>query len=67
MLGRVLGALFESSFARRFSLLISSKEGLTSTEHLLTPLHISNGAAPESDTTDPEAHEVLLESTDFVI
>jgi hypothetical protein len=35
------------------------------TGRLLAFMHMSNGAAPESDPTDPELHALLLESADF--
>lgn len=55
----------ESSLSRLFSLLSSSKERFNLMEHLFSLMHISNRAAPESDPTDPELHELLLGSRDF--
>jgi hypothetical protein len=56
----------ESSLSRLLSLLISSRERFNlMTGRLLAFMHMSNGAAPESDPTDPELHALLLESADF--
>lgn len=56
----------ESSLSRLLPLLTSNKGGFNlMTGHLLALMHMSNGAAPESDPTDPEPHGLLLESADF--
>jgi hypothetical protein len=39
----------EHSLSRLFSLLVSSIEGFNLTAHVLALMHISSGAAPESD------------------
>ena len=49
------------SLSRLFSLLISSKDRLNLMEHLSSLfMHMSNGAAPEPDPTDPELHGMVL-------